>query len=233
MARRLGVGILAAAFVLAGCGGMLATTSLEPVETLESPQIAPGELPSEALLGQVFRPSRGGLAYMWVGYNGSAAGIGDLREMGSGDGFSLGVGFQIGKTARSSVELGYEKTLKHDATYSLTGLGPVGGSITGAYERKIVGGKSAALPRARRENQPRVYVGYGLVQNSFVAKTALGQYSIDGLGYYLGLGVEFPSGERSAFTFDTKYHFWSATDSRGTAGNYGALVYSVLWLNSF
>lgn len=231
MARRLGVGILAAAFALAGCGGMLATTSLEPMETLENPQIAPGELPSEALLGQVYRPSRGGLAYMWVGYNGSAAGIGDLREMGSGDGFSLGVGFQIGKTARSSVELGYEKTLKHDATVALTGF--VGPS-TGAYERTVIGGKSAALPRARRENQPRVYVGYGLAQNSFVAKTTGGQqYSVSGLGYYLGLGVEFPSGERAAFTFDTKYHFWNATDSRDIAGNYAALVYSVLWLNSF
>jgi hypothetical protein len=225
----------------AGCGQVASLPSIPDGRTFErgTSEEAATELVSaapdcvaatQALCGIIPRSTRG-IGYFWIGYCGSATGLGDLRMGGSGDGFTFGAGFKVGETLRSFVEISYEKSLKHDAPQILTGESVRGMAF---HERALIGGRTAAAPRARLEKQPRAYMSYGIGYNNFeVDFQGISPYFANGIGYYLGLGVEFPFAERTSLSFDSKYHMWNGEDSNEEEGRFSTATFSVMWIARF
>ena len=96
-----------------------------------------------------------------------------------------------------------------------------------------MGGRSAATGKARTEKQPRPYFSYGLSNNKCRVDSTSGSYEATGFGAYVGLGVEYPFGQRTSFSFDTRYHTWSDTDSNGVDGRFSTVAMSLLWVGRF
>ena len=173
-----------------------------------------------------------GIGYIWVGYNGAAVGSRDLAALGSGDGYTFGAGFKVGDSRRSFVEIAYEKTFKHLAPPTVVE------DLSGYYERMLFGGRTSAAPQARMEHQPRAYVTYGLAQNNLVIKNAPAapdRWAMHNVGYYLGLGVEFPFADTNGLGFDVKYHMFTDEDPQDPTVEFEnhVAVFSVLWTSRF
>lgn len=200
-----------------------------PEETELASSLVLGTEVSRALTA--FAPPRSsGIGYVWLGYCGTDVPVGELNEFGSGDGFSFGAGFRVGDSARAFVELAWEKTLKHASPATLSDPTPP----SGLHERTMIGGRTAAAALARLAHQPKPYMTYGLAYENFrVNYATTTDYRANALGYYLGLGVEFPFAEGTSLNFDAKYHLWTGEDNTGEEGMFGSIAFSILWLSRF
>ena len=170
--------------------------------------------------------------YYWIGYTPADFGTGDLRDLGSGNGFTYGMGLTFNDAARVFLEIAFEKTVDHAYGPNIAG----GGSVqqTGHHERALLGGRTTAAAMARMQRQPRPYATYGVSNNLYRVDQASGSsYDATGLGLYFGLGVEFPFSQKMSMSFDTRYHTWSATDSGGLDGQFSCLAMSLLWVGRF
>jgi hypothetical protein len=168
--------------------------------------------------GQVFGElaaagtAKAGLGYVWVGYNGATVGSRDFADVSSGDGFTFGAGFRVGATARTWMEVAWEKSLKHDVPPHLYNPvpDPADRTRSGYYERWTFGARSAAAPRARLAGtQPNAYLSYGICYNNLQVNMQTGDpWHQNGSGFYVGLGVEHPLKGRSSFSFDVRHHIF-------------------------
>ena len=242
---------LCAVLAISGCGAVASRTT-EPVGGLHFSPIALDEdgafapdiaqTPSQNL-PSLLPPKAFGLGYFWVGYTGVAVGTGELKNIGSGDGFTFGTGFKGTESSRSFLEVVYEKTLKHSMPAALYFPDPSPNEAegfdppSGYHERMLFGGRTAAAAKARLEHQPRAYTTYGICYNEYRARstTEVGtqKYKANGTGAYLGFGVEFPFADKASLSFDAKYLQWAGEDSLKNTGDFGATTFSLLWLSRF
>jgi len=222
----------------AGCAATQPLTGSGPVPLADPAPVEAMAVPGGTVFARdvagaltAFAPPRSsGIGYVWLGYCGMDVPTGELSEVGSGDGFTFGAGFRVGDSARSFVEIASEKTLKHDMPATLADLTPP----SGYHERNMIGGRTSIAALARLARQPRPYFSYGLAYENFQVNYASAPtYRANALGYYMGLGVEFPFAERSSLSFDAKYHFWEDKDTTGEEGMFGSVAFSILWLNRF
>jgi hypothetical protein len=235
MMRLAWIGTLALA---AGCGSAVTSGWTLPetgtgVGGGPSASAHPAEIGEAASLvaepAAVMAISARGIGYFAVGYDVAAVGSHGLDLAGSGSGFSLGAGFKFGESPRHFLEVSTARTLMHDVPTQLTG----GARTTGYYQRWLFGARSAATPQARMENQPRAYLTYGLSSNTFRVKYSAGsEYLANGVGFYLGLGAEFPTSKKASVAFDTKYMYWEDGDAPNP-GEFAELVYSLVWMSRF
>jgi len=203
------------------------------------------EVPAQQM-ASLLPPKAFGLGYFWIGYAATDTGVGALRDIGSGDGFSFGAGFKVSETSRSFLEVTVEKTLKHgvpDYILANAAGNPPGFAVSGFtpasgyHDRLMFGGRSSAAARARLEHQPRAYGSYGIAYNAFkcTSQTTAGlvEYNVNGIGFYLGFGVEFPFAKKTSMSFDVKYHNFEGTDTQGVTDDFGSVVFGVLYLSRF
>ncbi len=175
--------------------------------------------------------------YYWVGYTPADFGTGDLREFGTGDGFTCGLGLAFGEAGRAFLEIAFEKTVNHPYAPLLAQDTPA--TNAGHSERVLLGGRTTATAVARMQGQPRPYVSYGVASNTArvdvadPATTGSPPYQAKGLGGYVGLGVEYPFTQKMSFSFDTRYHVWGGTDSAGLDGTFSSVALSLLWMGRF
>ncbi len=169
--------------------------------------------------------------YYWVGYTPVDFGVGDLRDLGSGDGFTFGLGLTFSEAGRSFLEVAFEKTINHSIGQFL--VLPTPALHTGHHERTLFGARTTATAVARMEKQPRPYLSYGVSNNKYRVDDTDGGYEATGLGYYVGLGVEYPFAKKTSFSFDTRYHSWSALDTNLVNGRFASLAMSLLWVGRF
>jgi len=171
--------------------------------------------------------------YYWVGYTPADFGTGDLRDLGSGSGFSYGIGLTFNDAARAFLEIAFEKTVDHTYGPNIAAGGAT--QPTGHHERALLGGRTTAAAMARLQRQPRPYATYGVSNNLYKVDSIdpTKFYDATGLGFYFGLGVEFPFSQKMSMNFDTRYHTWSATDTNGLDGQFSSLAMSLLWVGRF
>jgi hypothetical protein len=228
--------VLSVLVATAGCGA-----------TALTPSVPSGTPAGVALEGQVLlAPETAAVArsipaagrrnrvagYYWVGYTPADFGTGDLRSFGSGDGFTFGLGLAFGEAGRTFLEIAFEKTVNHSYAPLLELATPA--TNTGNLQRLLIGGRTTATAIARMERQPRPYISYGFANNECYVDVASGSsYKTSGLGGYVGLGVEYPLAQKMSFSFDSRYHVWSDTDSDGVDGTFSNVAVSLLWLGRF
>jgi len=224
----LALGVLVAA---GGCG----VTALAP--SIPSDTVLDGRVTGAPDLTTVARSvtaagRRNRIAgYYWIGYTPADFGAGDLRELGSGNGFTYGMGLTFNDAARAFLEIAFEKTVEHTFGPSIAAGGAT--QPTGHHERALLGGRTTAAAMARLQRQPRPYATYGVSNNLYRVDDSSGSYEATGFGFYFGLGVEFPFSQKMSMSFDTRYHTWSDTDSNGLDGQFSCLAMSLLWVGRF
>jgi hypothetical protein len=179
----------------------------------------------EVALG--FSQMGGGRGYFWLGYTASDVGQQDLNGVGRGDGFTFGAGFKLSEASHTYVELAMEKSLKHDVDPSITL------ESDAFHERSLIGFRTATAARARLQNQPTPYVTYGMGYNNVRVDYAAGSHYMNAVGYYIGLGVEFPSEGQGSFSFDSKFHMWKDEYYYGEVKDFASLAFSLLWMRIF
>lgn len=215
----------------AGCGVTALTPSI-PSEALLEGRVtgAPDVATVTRSMAAAGRRNRVA-GYYWVGYTPVEFGTGDLSDLGGGDGFTFGVGLSFSESGRSFLEIAFEKTVNHSyAPFLAAGTG----SQTGHHERMLIGGRSSGTAASHKGRQPRPYLSYGVANNKFrVDVAAGGSYEATGFGLYVGVGLEFPLAQKTAFSFDTRYHTWAATDTNGLSGQFSSLGMSLLWISRF
>ena len=190
----------------------------------------------EAALG--FTRMGGGRGYFWLGYTTADVGQEDLNKVGRGEGFTLGGGFKLSEAAHTFLEFAYERSLKHRVDPQITT------ESKAIHERSLAGFRTTTAPRARMQNQPRPYISYGIGYNfvnvKYDAGTGTVGFFMNGSGYYVGFGCEFPSEGLSSFSFDAKFHTWideyppeQPLALFGDEATFGSLSFALLWMNRF
>ncbi|MHC4252848.1 MAG: outer membrane protein [Planctomycetota bacterium] len=225
------LGVLVAA---AGCGATVLAPSVPSDAVLDgrvtgAPEVATVTR-SIAAAGRRNRVA----GYYWIGYTPADFGAGDLSDLGSGDGFTCGLGLTFSEAGRAFLEIAFEKTVNHSYA-PILGTGSATPQ-TGHHERLLLGGRTTATAMARMEKQPRPYLSYGVSNNKYRVDVASGSgssYEATGFGAYLGLGVEYPFAQKMSFSFDTRYHMWTDTDTNGLDGKFASVAMSLLWVGRF
>jgi hypothetical protein len=217
----------------AGCGMMAsAPSSLEsaPVDVRATaaeadsdgtPEIADVARP---MLAVTYLPQRRrGVGYFWIGVIPVDFGLGDLNEVGSGDGFSFGVGLKFTETWRGAVEIAFEKTVNHEVLFDDDPYA----AQTGYHERVFAGFRFGATSTRMEKRQPLPYLTAGVSDTHLAIERSTGSdFEAKGFGFYAGLGVELPYADRGSLGFDAKYHTWSGE-------SFAAATFAVLWLSRF
>lgn len=165
--------------------------------------------------------------YFWLGYNAFDAGVGDLKELGGGQGFTVGTGILFSETSRSFFEFGYRKTVGHTLLTNASGE-------KAYHESYMVGLKKIILAQAREKNQPRLYFSGGFSQEEVNAQTKVNNVNAEGFGGYFGFGTEKSISESSSFSFDYKRHFWKDSGAVASEGENPATdSFTLLLLQKF
>ncbi len=199
----------------------------------------------EATLG--FSRMGAGRGYFWVGYTAADIGQEDMNRVGAGDGFSLGTGFRLTDAGHTYVEFAWEKSLKHAMDPAVVVTSDATIAERGTHERSLLGLRTSTAARAREPNQPRPYVSYGIGYNHMVVRLDADptpavfntSYIMNGIGYYFGLGCEFPFEGRGGLSVDAKFHTW--VDANPPAplsytvdeATFGSVAFSLFWMNRF
>jgi len=232
---------LVALLMTAGCGMMAsAPSSLESAPADVRATAAEADSDGTPEMADVARPMlavtylpqrRRGVGYFWIGVVPVDFGMGDLNEVGSGDGFSFGVGLKFTETWRGAVEIAFEKTVNHEFVFP----DDPSSSQKGYRERVLAGFRLGATSTRMEKRQPLPYITVGVSDTHFAVERAVDpnpallpgdRYEANGFGFYAGLGVELPYADRGSLGFDAKYHTWSGE-------RVAAATFAVLWLCRF
>ncbi len=141
-----------------GCAGMpRSLTSLtSTVPTRQGLATARPQMAAEPTIGRYsgfYSRMTRGVGYYWIGFTPANIPLKDLTNdrrfegaglipaphAGSGDGISIGAGLKFTESARSFMEVAFEKTFNHDLP---------AGPQNAYHERLLLGGRVAAAPRS-------------------------------------------------------------------------------------